>query len=159
VHSGTLAHAIVPARPYAIAVFERYSERARQVVVEASDECRARGDASIGTEHLLLALCEVTSVAADVLASLNVNRDVVLAALPPPVRLHASHGRGHLPFSQRAKLALDQAAQRPRSQVAPEQVLLALLRDGASTAAQILADRGVDAAIAEREIVRRLARE
>jgi len=124
-------------------------------VVEASNECHARGDALIGTEHLLLSLCAVASVASEVLTSLSVSRDVVLARLPPASQLHAPGERGQLPFSRRAKLALERAAQRPNSRVESEQVLLALLRDTASTAALILADRSVDATVAEREIVRR----
>jgi len=104
---------------------------------------------------LLLGLCVVASVASEVLTSLSVSRDVVLARLPPASQLHAPGERGQLPFSRRAKLALERAAQRPNSRVEPEQVLLALLRDTASTAALILADRSVDATVAEREIVRR----
>jgi ATP-dependent Clp protease ATP-binding subunit ClpC len=132
-------------------VFERFTERARQVVVLAQDEARALGHNYIGTEHILLGLLrEEEGVAARVLESLDVTVEEVRAQ----VKRLVGQGdeeivTGQIPFTPRAKkvleLALREALSLKHSYIGPEHILLGVVRENDGVAARILLDFGADA--------------
>jgi len=131
-------------------VFERFTERARQVVVLAQEEARRLSDDRIGTEHLLLGLIgEEDGSAGRVLADLGVTaqaaREQVRAAGGPGGRRARV---GQVPFTPRAKkgleLALRESLALGDSYIGTEHVLLGLLRDGRSTAVIVLRALGVE---------------
>ena len=125
-------------------MFERFTERARQVVVLAQDEARALGHNYIGTEHILLGLLrEEEGLAARVLASLDVTVEEVRAQ----VRRLVGQGdedlvAGQIPFTPRAKkvleLALREALALKHSYIGPEHILLGVVRENDGVAAGIL---------------------
>jgi ATP-dependent Clp protease ATP-binding subunit ClpC len=130
-------------------MFERFTERARQVVVFAQEEARGLGHPHIGTEHLLLGLFrEENGVAAVALRSSGLT---LQAARADVVRI-AGRGEGtptgQIPFTSRAKrtleLALREAIALQHNYIGTEHILLALGRGPDSTAARILLDAGVD---------------
>ena len=130
-------------------MFERFTERARHVVVFAQEEARGLGHPHIGTEHLLLGLFrEETGVAAVALRSSGLTLD---AARDDIVRI-AGRGEGtptgQMPFTPRAKrtleLALREAIALQHNYIGTEHILLALARSPDSTAARMLLDAGVD---------------
>ena len=132
-------------------MFERFTERARQVVVLAQDEARALGHNYIGTEHILLGLLrEEEGLAARVLESLDVTAEEVRAQ----VKRLVGQGdeqivTGQIPFTPRAKkvleLALREALSLKHSYIGPEHILLGVVRENDGVAARILLDFGVDA--------------
>jgi ATP-dependent Clp protease ATP-binding subunit ClpC len=131
-------------------VFERFTERARQVVVLAQDEARELRHNYIGTEHLLLGLLrEREGVAAQVLNSLDVTLDEVRAQVAriigPGDEPLAS---GQIPFTPRAKMVLELALREARSFGQPylgtEHLLLGLVRENEGVAARILLDFDAD---------------
>jgi ATP-dependent Clp protease ATP-binding subunit ClpC len=130
-------------------VFERFTERAREVVVLAQDEARALKHNYIGTEHLLLGLLrEENGLAARVLAGLDVDVEDVRS------RIVRMIGRGHgaltgqIPFTPRAKrvleLALREALSLGHGYIGTEHILLGLVREGEGVANGILSDLGAD---------------
>jgi ATP-dependent Clp protease ATP-binding subunit ClpC len=132
-------------------VFERFTERARQVVVLAQDEARELKHNYIGTEHLLLGLLrEQEGIAARVLESLDVTVEEVRART---TRLVGQGDEeivtGQIPFTPRAKkvleLALREALSLKHSYIGPEHILLGLARENDGVAARILLDLGADA--------------
>jgi Clp amino terminal domain, pathogenicity island component/UvrB/uvrC motif len=143
-------------------VFERFTERARQVVVLAQDEARALRHNYIGTEHLLLGLLrEEDSLAARVLESL----DVTLEEGRAQVRLIIGEGdeilTGQIPFTPRAKrvleLALREALQLGHNHIGTEHILLGLVHEGGGVAMRILLDLDVDAQMVRNEVIRVLS--
>jgi len=131
-------------------MFERFTERARQVVVLAQDEARELKHEYIGTEHLLLGLLrEEEGVAARALAGLGVTLDEVRAR----VRAAAPAGErapvGQIPFTPRAKRALElslrEALAHGHNHIGTEHLLLGLTRDEEAIGARILSDLGADA--------------
>ena len=129
-------------------MFERFTERARQVVVLAQDEARALKHNYIGTEHILLGLLrEEEGLAARVLESLDITVEEVRAQVARIVGQGDEVTTGQIPFTPRAKkvleLALREARTLGRGEIGPEHVVLGILRDGEGVAAQILAARGV----------------
>jgi ATP-dependent Clp protease ATP-binding subunit ClpA len=130
-------------------MFERFTERARHVVVFAQEEARGLGHPHIGTEHLLLGLFrEESGVAAVALRSSGLTLE---AARDDVVRI-AGRGEGaptgQIPFTPRAKqaleLALREAIALQHNYIGTEHILLALARGNDSTAARMLLDAGVD---------------
>jgi ATP-dependent Clp protease ATP-binding subunit ClpC len=132
-------------------VFERFTERARQVPVLARAEAQAFGHDFIGTEHLLLGLLrEEEGLAARVLASFGVTVEDVRARVteivgsgePGPLS-------GQMPFTPRAKkvleLSLREALATGNNYIGTEHILLGIVREAEGVAARILVDRGVDA--------------
>jgi ATP-dependent Clp protease ATP-binding subunit ClpA len=124
-------------------MFERFTERARRVVVLAQEESRMLGHNHIGSEHLLLGLIhEQSGPAGHVLGSAG----VTLENARPQVAELASRGSkspmGHVPFTQRAKrileLSLREALEQNKSYIGPEHILLGLIRDADGAGAQIL---------------------
>ena len=131
-------------------MFERFTDRARRVVVLAQDEARMLNHNYIGTEHILLGLIhEGEGVAAKALESLGISLQAVRAqveeiigrgAEPPP--------SGHIPFTRRAKkvleLSLRESLQLGHNYIGTEHILLGLIREGDGVAAQVLVKLGAD---------------
>jgi ATP-dependent Clp protease ATP-binding subunit ClpA len=131
-------------------MFERFTERARQVVVLAQDEARTRNHNYIGTEHILLGLLrEERSSAARILDSLEITSERVHAEVVRLVGEGTEVSRGQLPFTPRAKktleLALREALSLGHRQIGPEHVLLGLLRVEQGVAVRILESLGTSA--------------
>ena len=131
-------------------MFERFTDRARRVVVLAQEEARMLGHNYIGTEHILLGLIrEGEGVAAKALESLGVSQE----AVRQQVEVIIGQGErvvpsGHIPFTPRAKkvleLALREALQLGHNYIGTEHILLGLIREGEGVAAQVLVKLGAD---------------
>ena len=130
-------------------MFERFTDRARHVVVHAQDRALELNHDYIGTEHILLGLLqEPAGVAAKALAGADVSfansRQAILDLVGPGERAPA----GHIPFSVDAKKALElslrEALRLDHNYIGPEHLLLALLDDPDGTAGKVLARVGVD---------------
>ncbi|HEX6702450.1 MAG TPA: Clp protease N-terminal domain-containing protein [Gaiellaceae bacterium] len=131
-------------------MFERFTERARQVVVLAQDEARALKHNYIGTEHLLLGLLrEEEGLAARVLDSLDVTVDEVRAQVARIVGEGDTVTPGQIPFTPRAKkvleLGLREALTLGHNYIGTEHLLLGLVRENEGVGARILLDFGADA--------------
>jgi ATP-dependent Clp protease ATP-binding subunit ClpC len=142
-------------------VFERFTERARQVVVLAQEEARALGHNYIGTEHLLLGLLrEEEGIAARTLETLGVTLDEVRAQVARIVGRGEDVEAGQIPFTPRAKrvleLALREALSLGHNWIGTEHVLLGLAREDDGVAMQVLLHFGVDADRIRNEVVRTL---
>jgi ATP-dependent Clp protease ATP-binding subunit ClpC len=126
-------------------VFERFTEPARRVVVLGREEARALGHGHIGTEHLLLGLLrEDEGVAARALDALGLSADAVRARVVETHGVPEPAGTGDVGFTAPARRALEsaarEAARRRDRHVATEHLLLGLIREPDSPAAQLLAD-------------------
>ena len=142
-------------------MFERFTDRARRVVVLAADEARMLNHSYIGTEHLLLGLIhEEEGVAARALKALGVSLDGTRREVEKTIGRGAREPKGHIPFTPRAKkvleLSLREALQLGHSYIGTEHILLGLIREGDGVAAQILVRDGVDLNRARQEIIRLL---
>src|SRR5579859_4936604 len=131
------------------AMFERFTDRARRVVVLAQEEARLLNHGFIGTEHLLLGLLrEDEGVAARALASLHVELEAVRASVTEKVGPAKRPSGGHIPFTPRAKrvleLSLREALQLGHDYIGTEHLLLGLIREGEGVAAQVLTELGAD---------------
>jgi ATP-dependent Clp protease ATP-binding subunit ClpA len=136
-------------RRYREGVFERFTERARQVVVLAQDEARGLRHNYIGTEHLLLGLIrEEEGIAARVLESLEISLEEVRERVAVIVGPGEEVTSGQIPFTPRAKkvleLSLREALGLDHDYIDTEHVLLGLVREGEGVAAQILREMGSD---------------
>jgi ATP-dependent Clp protease ATP-binding subunit ClpC len=139
-------------------VFERFTERARQVVVLAQDEARALRHNYIGTEHILLGLLrEEEGLAARVLESLDIRVDEVRAQVARIVGQGDEVTTGQIPFTPRTKkvleLALKESLALGHNYIGTEHVLLGLARENEGVAARILLDFDVDAELIRHEIM------
>ena len=131
-------------------MFERYTDRARQVVAFSGEEAKRLGHAHIGTEHILLGLIhEGTGVAAKALRAVSVEFDATHAR----VQQMTYRGRpaalaGHIPFTPRAKTVLELASREARDlshdYIGTEHILLALMREGDGAGARVLRGAGVE---------------
>jgi ATP-dependent Clp protease ATP-binding subunit ClpC len=142
-------------------MFERFTERARRVVVLAQEESRLLGHNYIGTEHLLLGLlAERTGVAARALESLDITLDAAREQVKEIIGPGPQEARGHIPFTPRAKkileLSLREALKLGSEVISTEHLLLGLIDEGAGVGAQILERLGAPAP-AVREAVLSLA--
>jgi ATP-dependent Clp protease ATP-binding subunit ClpA len=142
-------------------MFERFTERARQVVVLAQDESRLLKHNYIGTEHLLLGLLrEEEGLAARVLESLDVTVEEVRAQVTRIVGPGDEVTSGQIPFTPRAKrvleLSLREALSLGHDYIGTEHILLGLAREGEGVANHILADLGTDADRLRNEVIRLL---
>jgi hypothetical protein len=131
------------------AVFERFTQSARQVVVNAQQEARALGHGHIGTEHELLGLlADPDSDASRVLNSLGVTADPARERVVDIVPPGEHRSGGQIPFTPRAKkvleLSLREALDRGHRNITPEHLLLALARDRGGVAMQVLVSMGTD---------------
>ena len=130
-------------------MFERFTDRARRVVVLAQDEARSLNHNYIGTEHLLLGLItEGEGVAAKALESLDINNDAVRSAVIDIIGEGEKPVEGHIPFTPRAKrvfeLSLREALQLGHNYIGTEHLLLGLLKEGEGVASQVLIKLGAD---------------
>jgi hypothetical protein len=136
-------------RRAALSMFERFTDRARRVVVLAQEEARMLSHDYIGTEHVLLGLIhEGEGVAAKALESLGITMEAVRQQVEEIVgRGHATLS-GHIPFTPQAKkalqLALGEAMHLGHNYIGTEHILLGLIREGKGPAAQVLAGLGAD---------------
>jgi ATP-dependent Clp protease ATP-binding subunit ClpA len=124
-------------------MFERFTDRARTVVVYAQEEARLLDHNYIGTEHLLLGLLrEGGGVAAQVVTSAGLSLEAARAEVERIIGRGQSAPTGHVPFTPRAKkileLSLREALEQKKSYIGTEHILLALLREGDGVGAQIL---------------------
>jgi ATP-dependent Clp protease ATP-binding subunit ClpC len=130
-------------------MFERFTDRARRIVVLAQEEARMLNHNYIGTEHILLGLAhEGESVAARALESLGISLETVRRDVEEIIGQGQSAPPGHIPFTPRAKkvleLSLREALQLGHSYIGPEHLLLGLVREGEGVAAQVLQKRGAE---------------
>jgi ATP-dependent Clp protease ATP-binding subunit ClpC len=138
-------------------MFERFTERARKVVVRAQDEARFLKQNYIGTEHLLLGLIdEKEGIASKVLSSLNIPLESIRASVMDAVTKGSSESYEHIPFTPRAKkvleLALREALQMGHNYIGTEHILLGLLREGEGVAARVLNSLGISLEIAKGKV-------
>jgi ATP-dependent Clp protease ATP-binding subunit ClpC len=131
-------------------LFERFTKRARDVVVLAQDEGRALKHNYIGTEHLLLGLLrEEEGIAARVLESLDITVEEVRAQVARIVGEGDEPPTGHVPFTPRAKKVLELSLREARAlrhdYIGTEHILLGLARETEGVASRILLDLGADA--------------
>jgi hypothetical protein len=132
------------------AVFERFTERARQVVVLAQEEARTLKHNYIGTEHILLGLLrEEEGLAARVLESLDITVERVRGQVVRIVASGEEETSGQIPFTPRATkvldLALREALSLGHNYIGPEHILLGLVRENQGVATRILLDFDADA--------------
>ncbi len=130
-------------------MFERFTDRARRVVVLAQEEARLLNHNYIGTEHILLGLIhEGEGVAARALESLGINLDGVRHEVVEIIGQGQQAPSGHIPFTPRAKkvleLSLREALQLGHNYIGTEHILLGLIREGEGVAAQVLQKLGAD---------------
>ena len=130
-------------------MFERFTDRARRVVVLAQDEARMLKHNYIGTEHILLGLIhEGEGVAAKALGSLGVSLQAVRAQVEEIIGQGQQAPSGHIPFTPRAKkvleLSLRESLQLGHNYIGTEHILLGLIREGDGVAAQVLVKLGAD---------------
>ncbi len=130
-------------------MFERFTDRARRVVVLAQEEARLLGHNFIGTEHILLGLIhEGEGVAATALESLGIGLEAVRERVTEIVGVGTKAQAGHIPFTPRAKkvleLSLREALQLGHNYIGTEHILLGLIREGEGVAAQVLVSMGAD---------------
>ena len=124
-------------------MFERFTDRARRVVVLAQEEARMLNHNYIGTEHILLGLIhEGEGVAAKALESMGISLDAVRAQVEEIIGQGQQAPSGHIPFTPRAKkvleLSLREALQLGHNYIGTEHILLGLIREGEGVAAQVL---------------------
>ena len=130
-------------------MFERFTDRARRVVVLAQEEARQLSHSYIGTEHVLLGLIhEGEGVAAKALESLGISLEAVRGQVEEIIGRGGSAPSGHIPFTPRAKkvleLSLREALQLGHNYIGTEHILLGLIREGEGVAAQVLVKLGAD---------------
>jgi ATP-dependent Clp protease ATP-binding subunit ClpC len=140
-------------------MFERFTHRARQVVVLAQEEARALGHNYIGTEHLLLGLVrEEEGLGARVLESLHVTLEDVRGQVGRIVGTGEALTTGQIPFTPRAKKVLELGLRESRAlnhqYIGTEHLLLALASEGDGVAMRILLDYGIDADRIRHEVLR-----
>src|SRR5246127_853071 len=130
-------------------MFERFTDRARRVVVLAQEEARMLNHNYIGTEHILLGLIhEGEGVAAKSLESLGISLEGVRSQVEEIIGQGQQAPSGHIPFTSRAKkvleLSLREALQLGHNYIGTEHILLGLIREGDGVAAQVLVKLGAD---------------
>lgn len=129
-------------------MFERFTDRARKVVVLSQEEARALQHNYIGTEHLLLGLIgEAEGVGGQALSSLGATSNAYRAAVGEMVGLGAAEPGGHIPFTPRCKksleLSLRAALRLKHDYISTEHLLLGILMQKESVAVQVLAHEGL----------------
>jgi ATP-dependent Clp protease ATP-binding subunit ClpC len=143
-------------------LFERFTDRARRVVVLAQEEARKLNHSYIGTEHILLGLIsEGEGVAAKALDSLSISLDAVRAQVEEIIGQGGSSPSGHIPFTPRAKkvleLSLREALQLGHNYIGTEHILLGLLREGEGVATQVLVKLGADLGRVRQQVIQLLS--
>lgn len=143
-------------------MFERFTDRARRVVVLAQEEARMLNHNYIGTEHILLGLIhEGEGVAAKALESLNISLDAVRSQVTEIIGEGQQAPSGHIPFTPRAKkvleLSLREALQLGHNYIGTEHILLGLIREGEGVAAQVLTKLGADLNRVRQQVIQLLS--
>ena len=143
-------------------MFERFTDRARRVVVLAQDEARGLKHNYIGTEHLLLGLIsEGEGVAAKALETMEIKGEAVRASVIEIIGEGEKPVEGHIPFTPRAKrvfeLSLREALQLGHNYIGTEHLLLGLLKEGEGVAAQVLTKQGADLARVRQTVIQMLS--
>jgi len=141
-------------------MFERFTDRARRVVVIAQEEARMLNHDYIGTEHILLGLIhEGQGVASEVLDTLGVSLDAARGRVEEIIGQGAKAPTGHIPFTPRAKkvleLSLKEAVGLGSGYIGTEHILLGLLREGDGVACHVLTDLGLDLNGVRQVVIRR----
>ncbi|MBO1766063.1 MULTISPECIES: ATP-dependent Clp protease ATP-binding subunit [Allobranchiibius] len=139
-------------------MFERFTDRARRVVVLAQEEARMLNHNYIGTEHILLGLIhEGEGVAAKALESLGISLEAVREQVQEIIGPSQQTQPGHIPFTPRAKkvleLSLREGLQLGHSYIGTEHILLGLIREGEGVAAQVLVKMGADLARVRQQVI------
>ena len=143
-------------------MFERFTDRARRVVVLAQEEARLLNHNYIGTEHILLGLIhEGEGVAAKALESLGISLEAVRNQVEEIIGQGGSSPSGHIPFTPRAKkvleLSLREALQLGHNYIGTEHILLGLIREGEGVAAQVLVKLGADLSRVRQQVIQLLS--
>jgi len=143
-------------------MFERFTDRARRVVVLAQEEARLLNHNYIGTEHILLGLIhEGEGVAARALESLGISLERVREQVEEIIGKGGTLPSGHIPFTPRAKkvleLSLREALQLGHNYIGTEHILLGLIREGEGVAAQVLSKLGADLAKVRQHVIQLLS--
>ena len=129
-------------------MFERFTDRARRVVVSAQEEARLLNHSYIGTEHILLGLIgEGKGIGAQALIQHRVSLEAARAKIREIIGEGPESPKGHIPFTPRAKkvleLSLREAIGLGHNYIGTEHILLGLVREGEGVAAQVLTDLGI----------------
>jgi ATP-dependent Clp protease ATP-binding subunit ClpA len=143
-------------------MFERFTDRARRVVVLAQEEARLLNHNYIGTEHLLLGLAhEGQGVAAKALELLGIRLEALRSQVQEVVGQGQRAPSGHIPFTPRAKkvleLSLRESQQLGHNYIGTEHILLGLIREGEGVAAQVLVKLGADLSRARQQVIQLLS--
>ena len=146
----------------AVSLFERFTDRARRVVVLAQEEARLLNHNYIGTEHILLGLIhEGEGVAAKALESLGISLEAVRSQVEEIIGQGGQSPSGHIPFTPRAKkvleLSLREALQLGHNYIGTEHILLGLIREGEGVAAQVLVKLGADLSRVRQQVIQLLS--
>ena len=139
-------------------MFERFTDRARRVLVYAQEEARLLNHSFIGTEHILLGLLhDGEGVAAQALSELEISLEDVRERVEETIGLSGTVPTGSPPFTPRAKkvleLSLREALQLGRNYIGTEHVLLGIVREGEGVAAQALVSLGADLARVRQTVI------
>jgi predicted ArsR family transcriptional regulator len=142
-------------------MFQRFTDRARRVVVLAQEEARRLDHNYIGTEHILLGLIsEGEGVAARALKSLGISLDAVRQQVEEIIGRGQQEPPGHIPFTPRAKkvleLSLRESKQLGHNYIGTEHILLGLIREGSGVAAQVLVKLGADLKRVRQQVIQLL---
>ena len=143
-------------------MFERFTDRARRVVVRAQEETRMLGNDHVGTEHVLLGLTHesIGGVAAKVLESLGIGPETVRQRVTDVIDRGEQAPSGHIPFTEQAKKVLQLSLEESRSlghhYVGTEHILLGLIGEREGVAAQVLSELGADLDGAREQVIRLL---
>ena len=143
-------------------MFERFTDRARRVVVLAQEEARMLNHNYIGTEHILLGLIhEGEGVAAKALESLDISLQGVREKVQEKIGPGQNAPSGHIPFTPRAKkvleLSLREALQLGHNYIGTEHILLGLIREGEGVAAQVLVEMNADLNKVRQQVIQLLS--
>jgi ATP-dependent Clp protease ATP-binding subunit ClpC len=143
-------------------MFERFTDKARRVVVLAQEESRMMNHNYIGTEHLLLGLLhEGEGIGAKALASLDISLEGVRRQVEEIIGQGQTVPGPHIPFTPRAKkvleLSLRESKQLGHNYIGTEHILLGLIREGEGVAAQVLEKLGADLNRVRQQVVRLLS--
>jgi ATP-dependent Clp protease ATP-binding subunit ClpC len=145
-----------------VAMFERFTDRARRVVVLAQEEAKLLNHNYIGTEHILLGLIrEGDGIAAKALESLDISLEGVREQVQEIIGQGQQQPTGHIPFTPRAKkvleLSLREALQLGHNYIGTEHILLGLIREGEGVAAQVLVKLGAELGKVRQAVIQMLS--
>ena len=143
-------------------MFERFTDRARRVVVLAQEEARMLNHNYIGTEHILLGLIhEGEGLAAKALENLGISLNAVREQVTEIIGKGQQAPTGHIPFTPRAKKVLEyslrEGLQLGHTYIGTEHILLGLIREGEGVAAQVLVKLGADLNKVRQQVIQLLA--